>query len=35
LRPKDFSDYKLFYSTCHPLRALSSVLTPLNPPVTL
>jgi hypothetical protein len=31
LRPKDFSDYKMFYSTRHPLRALSIVVTPLEP----
>jgi hypothetical protein len=31
LKPKDFSDYKLFYSTRHPLKALSTVVTPLEP----
>jgi transposase InsO family protein len=31
LRPKDFSSYKLFYSTRHPLRALSSVVSPIEP----
>lgn len=30
-RPKDFSDYQLFYSTRHPLRALSTMVTPLEP----